>query len=158
DLLANDVTVMAAEARLLAPQPLEFLPGSLGPPALEPLALEVVFLPHRLDAGAGVGLALAVGGQVDDPQIDSQEIVHSHRLAIGAFHGQIEQPLALAAEQIGLSLGVAHALCLKGTDLHRDGQPAGEGPEVDLLRAEEAHDPGIVSDGGIAAEDGPDGL
>jgi hypothetical protein len=127
DLLADDVTLMPAEPGFPPGNPPQFLLGSLGPRALESLALQVVFLPDRLDIISGVGLALAVGGEIGNPQVHSEKVSKIDRCGLGGLDGQEQQPLAIAEQQVSLSLGRAEPLGLirppmpEGRGLRRDG-------------------------------------
>src|SRR5262249_27229385 len=75
DLLGDDVVLMPAEAGFLAGDPLQLLARTLGSLALQASALEPVLAANLLDTGAGVYRAVAVGREVGDPQIHSQEVL-----------------------------------------------------------------------------------
>ena len=91
------MVLVAAEARLFLGVPPQFLLGPLGPPALEPLPLEVVLAADVIDGLAGVFVAVAVGGDVGDPEIHAEEVGDGDLGPVRDVHRDEQEPLAVVA-------------------------------------------------------------
>ena len=62
----------------------------------EPLPLEVVLPADRLDGRAGVGVAVAVGGDLREAEVDPEEVRHDDGRPFGQVHRGVEEEPALA--------------------------------------------------------------
>src|SRR3712207_5854989 len=78
--------------------------GGLASSALENGAAAGVPGPRRLDGFSSVGMAVAVGGEVDDAEIDAEPVFGSERLGLGYVAGADQEPLAADQRQVGLAL------------------------------------------------------
>lgn len=159
ECLADAVVLDLTEAGLLARDLLEVTLGRLGVGALEPVAEAGVSLPDRLGLGAGVMFAIAVGGEITDPEVDAQPLLGVHGSALGHLDGDVEVELALAGNEVGLSTGALHLAPVVGADDGGDDDALverGEGHPVQSgLEGVEAL---VVGDGAIGSERGELGL
>src|SRR6266567_6398540 len=76
--------------------------GTLGAALLQALAQGMVAAAVLLDGFPAEGLARAIGGQMDDSQIDAQGASHWHRLRLWHVQRDRQKEHAVAIEQIGL--------------------------------------------------------
>src|SRR5258707_435786 len=77
------------------------------------LPLEVVLASNILDSLTAVFLAIAIGCEVSDPQVDADEVGHRDRSRFRHVHRDDQEPLAVLAEhEFALSLGKRQSLAL----------------------------------------------
>lgn len=109
---------------------------------------------HRFNLGARVRLAVAVGGKIDDPEIDAERVFTIRRRWF--FHLACRQqiPLASNQRQIGFApLGLEQFPLARATD-ERHGLPPVHGPNRDRQRGHiPAQNPIIVGNGPVRLED-----
>ena len=134
DSLRYAVIFGGLEPRLLAGEFDETALGGLSADALKPLAALGEPGADALDGGAGVDLAVASGGDVDDPHVNAEPIGRLELRRLGNVARRGEHPFAAHEAQIDLSLaeGEQGALMLAGNEL--EPHPAFEGPDRDLRR------------------------
>ena len=150
--------LVAAEAGLLVPHPPDLLLRPLGVPSAQPLPLEVVLLPHRLDIGSRIGVPIRIGGDVDDPQVHADEVIRLHRRAIGDPHRGVEVELAVAIAQIDLASEPVESPAVVFAEHHGDPLASFQRPQADDIEPLEAEDAFVVGDGAMRLEDGADRL
>ena len=95
--------------------PASFLSRFLAP--LVPLRWRVlpaalVLAADPLDGFAGVDVAIGVGGDVDDAQINAQELLGLDRGVLGHLHRAVEVELAAPIDEIDLALHAVESLAL----------------------------------------------
>ena len=96
-------------------------PGFRASPPLEQKARAQlgVVLPQAVHLAPRVGLAVRVGGDVDDPQIHAQPIVGLKRRRFGDIDDDRKIAPALSADQVGWPANTAQAL--RTISVHHDG-------------------------------------
>lgn len=119
DCLADAVVLDLPEAGLLAREFLEVALGRLGAGALKPVPETVVALPNGLDLGAGVVVAVAVGGEVTDAEVHAKPAVRVDGAAVGYVYRDVQEELALAVHEVGLATHAFDASAMVGA--HDDG-------------------------------------
>lgn len=153
DCLADAVVLDLPEAGLLAREFLDVALGRLGAGALKPVPETVVALPDGLDLGAGVAIAVAVGGEVTDAEVHAKPAVRVDGTAIGYVHRDVQEELALAVHEVGLATHAFDAGAMVGA--HDDGgddsiPQRGEGHPVEAVL--EGVESLVVGDRSIEAE------
>jgi len=104
DTLGNNVIGVTLEAGLLARQLLELALGGLGALALKvapPVGMDAALSFHLL---AAKGFPVAVGGQVDNPQVHAQHIVNQGRRRVFNVAGSEKVELATGQDKVTLAL------------------------------------------------------
>ena len=159
DRLADAVVFVATEPGFLPGHPAQLLLRPLGVPPLEPLALEVVLPADAFDVGPGVLLAVAVGGDVRDTQIDPDEVGGRDRSPRRDVRRHQQEPLAVIPEdEVGLPLGPRELLRLVLAQHEGHEDATAERQQAHAVDALEGHHPLIEGHRGGRAEDGPDTL
>src|SRR5262249_44016854 len=112
-----------------------------------------IMLPRSFDIIALMHLAVAINGQINNAEINSDEIGRSYRLAIRNLNTHKQKPLAvLALYQIALAMFSVESLGLVfAHDKWNDG-PAFEGQQGNTVSPFERHQPLVVRDAGVFPE------
>ena len=116
-----------AEPGFFARELLEMAFRTLRPPLLQALAQGMMALARLLNGFSAECLALAIGSQMNDTQINTESFISSDRRRCGNIEGhrQIEHPMAV--QQIGLPLDSIHACLLIVAHLKRNQNTSREG-------------------------------
>src|SRR5262249_37786421 len=112
-----------------------------------------VFLTSCFNLGAAESLAVRIGGDVLNAQINADEISCWRRRAIGQIHGHKQKPFAIfAPDQIALAVFSVESLGLELA--HDDGNddPAFERQKGDTVTPFERHQPPVIGDARIFLE------
>ena len=159
DRFRDNVIDVLAEASFLARDPLELLFRPLRIPFLEPLALQIMLAANLLDRLAGIGVAVAVGRDVRDAEVDADEVGRRHGGGVGDVDGHEQEPFAVRPQnEVGLSLGVGERLGLVLPHHDRDDHTSFERQEADPIDPLERHHPLIEGHRGVGSEHRPDRL
>ncbi len=152
-LLGNAVVLLAHHAPLSSTQAPQEPSRALAPLGLQPPPLAEAPLPDAQQLATAVLLAVAVGGDVDNPQVHTQVFIDGHGLRGG--HLTADRQVELAAPKAEVRLP---PLPLQPGQRRRranigDGLPSGHGPDAHpLLDQVEGEYPRIVGKGAALAE------
>jgi len=150
--LADDVVNVAGEPLLLPPTLFEEPFGGLGSLGLKPRPELRITLSQAVQVPAEVGLAVRVGGDVDDAEVHAKPVfwAFGRRLRHVHHHGQIEAPVAV--DEVSLPPDVLQPRRLVSAKHDGDDLPAlkrQDGHSVQALPGENAL---IIDDGSARAE------
>ena len=102
DVLRNGVVHVGTKTGLVPRETLEMPLGRLGSAGLEIGSQLVHPLAHGFDARAAVVFPVGVHGEIADAEVNTQPIFGIDGCAVGHFHGDVEEPLALAEHEVSL--------------------------------------------------------
>ena len=151
-LFADAVVSVPAKQGLLAPPLLEESPAGVGALALEPSPELGVTLPQAVDRAAGVGLAIGVGQNIDDAQVNSQHVLGFQQGQLLHVHHHVEVKGLIPERQVGLPLAEGHQLPLAGATGVGDSLAPFHRPDGHPVIREVAENPVVVGDGAVGAE------
>ena len=153
DLLGNYVVGMAGEALFLAGQFLQAARCRSGLDSLELSPHPAMAETDRLQFRTGVPLAVRISGDITDAKVNAQEVGRIDRSRVGEIDSAVQIELPLAVDQIGLPLDPIKALLLVLAINQRDDHATfGQRPQADFIKALEAEDSLIVSNGSVGLE------
>ncbi len=153
DLLADHVVLVTAKSCFLVADTFHLLVGVFRSLASQPLPLSVVLLADLLDIGSRVVLAVAVGGQINDPQVNPDKVGGIDGCPIGDIDRDHQEPLAVGAQhEVALSLVPADPLGLVATHDKWDQNSAADYPQAYAVDPLETHDSWIVCNRRVLAK------
>lgn len=139
DRFGDSVVHRLLVTRLFAGEFLEPAFGGPGSPSLEGPASFQVSFPVPFHVGTGEAFARRIGGEVDDAEVHPEELGDGRQVRFGNVNRDVQEPLAVAVNKVGLSLGEGELLPLVFTHDKGDDLPAGRadlyGNSVDALVA-----------------------
>ena len=155
--LGDDMIRMALKPGFPAREFLEMPFRALRPALLQALTQAMMALAVLLDHLTTKGFPLAIGGKVDDAQVNTERLGHFIGRGCGDIqrHSQKERPLAL--EEISLSFDTVHPGLLVAADAEGNQNAPRERQERDGQQSLETHHPLIVGnrtfwpEGGVGA-------
>ena len=148
------VVCMLLEPRLFAGEFDEPPLGGLGATALQPLAALVQFGTDALNGGASVNLAVARGGNRDNPEVNPNPVGRFELIGFRDVAGASQYPLAAHKTEIGLALAEGKQITLFLTGDKVQLHSAFERPDRNCVVAFEAQDALVIWLGSVGAEDG----
>lgn len=148
---ANAVVYITGEAALLPP-PLSKQPfGRPGAQGLESRSELGVALTEPVDPPTCVGVAIGVGGDVHDTQVNAQDVSRFHHRGLLDITDGIEVEVPVPVDQVGLSVARGQQLSLALASDVRDGLPALGSQDRDPV-VQVAEDTVVVGDAAVEAE------
>lgn len=150
--LADDVVYITGEPLLLPPALLEKPFGRLGAFGLKPRPELRITLSQAVQVPAGVGLAVRVGGDVDDAEVHTKPVfwAFGRRLRHVHHHGQIEVPVAV--DEVNLPPDALQPRCLVSAKHDGDDLAAPQRQDGHSVQALPGENALIVDDGSARAE------
>src|SRR5690606_32887050 len=149
---ADNVILMAAEAGFLRPDPLHGPAGVLAgssfvlaghlPPERPPDA--EIFLADSLNSLPGDDLPVAGGGELLNAKSDATELADFHWSFVGQVDARQQVELALAIDQIALTLDPVKSRLLVFAEHDREQLPTFQREQADAIHAFETHHPLVV--------------
>src|SRR5262249_34589633 len=141
DLFGDAVVGVRGEAALFAtPLPVE-PPGAAGKLLGEFGPQSPVPTPQVVEVAAGVAVSVAVGGDIDDPQVTPQRPFRFSRWRRRKVNRHEEVENAVAPNQVGLSLGTVETRRLIRTVAQGNQFASPETKERNVRQSLEGHDP-----------------
>ncbi len=153
--LADAVVDIPLESRLFSCVLAEPPAGAARVGGLEPLAVLEPALAYPLDIRPAVRLALAIGSQVHDAQVNAQEAgwLIGLRTGFGLRHVQVKLPVTLHQfRTTHLPTRVVQVTPLKRTENHVTNHTPGQRIETHAIKAHQAVGAGIVADRAVRLE------
>lgn len=156
--LRDGVVHVAGEPLLLPPTLLQQALGGFGALGLEPRPQFGVASPQPVDLAAGVGLAVRVGGDVDDAKVNAEPVFGLSGGWLGNIydHGKIEN--AVPVDEIGLAPNSVQACSPVVPEDNGDKLPPLERQDGYAVNAFPGQDALVIYDGSMRFEgrlDGP---
>lgn len=152
DLLGNAVITMLTETSFLAGQLFQPTLCCLGAAALQAGSPFAVFLADSLNLGAGIGLALAVEGEINDAKVDPEDALNVNLAGFRDVAHDGDVPLVADQHEIDLALLELQQLVLARSADEGDLLSTVEGPNRDGVGAHEAEDALVIGLGGVISE------
>ena len=153
--LGNGMVHVASKVPFLRLALLEEPSGCLGPLLLESGPKFSVSLPQAVQMPAGEGFSIGIDGNVDDPQVNSQEVLRISRRGLIHFTDGIQKETAIVVDEIGLSLAGLEEFPLPISGLEGNFSPPAYSPNGHIVRVV-AQDAVIVGNRASWAERSPD--
>lgn len=153
-LVADAVVLVPPVICLASGHPLELTPGALGAGLLVGPSGFVATATDLLDGLARVGVAVGIGGEMDDPEIDPKEVFRLDRGAVGKVHRGEQEELTASIDEIDLTLEPVESLSLVLAVGNRYDLPSRKRPEAYAIESFEREDSFVVGDGTKRLEDG----
>ncbi len=146
------VIVVAAEVGLPASQDVKQFLGSFGAFTLKRLTIAVMSAANSLHCFSRVVVAVAIGGELNNAEINPQELSYLDRWYIRKVDGGVEKELLFAVDEINLSLDAVESLALVCAINQGDDHTTAECPQADAIQTLETQNAFIVSDRSIGLE------
>ena len=156
DSLRYAVVSVSLKPRLFSREFAEPALCGLSPAPLQARATLGMVSTNALDLSAAVDLAIAAGGDVDDPKINAEPIGRLELSCFGNVACRGEHPFAAHEAKVDLALSVGEQGALMVTGHELEPHPALNGPDRNLVIAFEAEDTIIVGLGRVVSKDGSD--
>jgi hypothetical protein len=131
DALTNDVIGVFLKASLLSSQALQLAFCRLRSAFLQSCSQVAVVLSGAIHFLARIGVAVAIGGNIDHAKVNAQDILKFGRFRRGDFASRCKKELALAINQIGFALAKLQLVKLSLTRFVTDLYPPRCGPDRD---------------------------
>ena len=157
DRLRQDVIRVRAESPFFAGQFPEPTFGGFGAAPLQTGLASGKTIANAFNVRAGVGSAIAIGGQIDDAKVNAKPVFRLELGCLGDIAGRGEIPLTADKAQIDLAFSVGHKapLVLAHDDGDRDA--ALKRPQIDgRAIPDKAQDTIVIGLRGITPETGRD--
>lgn len=158
DSLGNAVVGVFLEPRLLSGEVAQSPLGCLGAALLKSIPALLVVAALPFDSGPGIDLAIAIGGQRDDAEINAQPVFGLKLVGFRYVAGNGQHPFAAHEAQIDFALAIHHQPILVFThhDWHDDAPfDCPQANRATVLN--EPNDPIVIRLSGIWAKDWSDG-
>src|SRR3990167_1032643 len=152
DRFADHVVLVSAKAGLPSRQGLQPLLGAACAATLQATPVLVVAPADALDGVAGVGAAVAIGGQVHDAEIDAEERFGFYGRAVWQVDRGVEVERAVTQDEIHLALDAVEPFALVGAVEQADAFPAAERQQANRRRSLETQDAFVVGHGAVRAK------
>ena len=133
-----------AEPGFFARELLEMAFRTLCPPLLQALAQGMMALARLLNCLSAECLALAIGSQMNDTQINTESFISGGRRRGWNIKGYCQGECPLAIEQVGLSFDAPHPGRLIASDQERHEYTARKRQEGDGSQSLKGHDSFII--------------
>lgn len=135
ETLTDAVVLDRAKAGLLAREFLQVPLGRLGAGLLQGLAEGVVADANGFDLSAGMSFAVGIDRDVADAEVNAKEALWVDGGTIRDVDGDVEEELAIAVDEVGLSTSGVEFGAVVGADGDRNDETAVSAEETDAVQA-----------------------